>query len=321
MAKAKRSKPVRPTKPVEGPKPVKPIKSETERALEELARKGKISAERAAKAAKIAKKTGASAIRAAALVKLGAEIEKTKSRIAREHKALAPELEAWIETKPQLFKEKLPGQKKLRKLGMAVTPKERRAALGIDPIRARIADILAGKRVKARLDVEKAAAAARKALTQELRGVRGIAKRIGITAATAIARAKEVLVGVTARVIRGIAGGQLFDTPIRETRKRFDPRIMKESPETGRDMFGVSSSNVFSVGFEESEDNPNIGTMYIQFRSGWAYKYKDAPRWLYEGLLSAVSPGRYVWDNIRRGLYPDSVPYGSFEGDGYTRIR
>lgn len=94
-------------------------------------------------------------------------------------------------------------------------------------------------------------------------------------------------------------------------------------------MIAVTSSNVASVGFEEDVPGPfnpggkrtGYGTLYITFRNGWTYKYKDAPRWLYEGLLSAGSKGRYVWTYIRRSLYPTGVPYGSWESDGYVRIQ
>lgn len=94
-------------------------------------------------------------------------------------------------------------------------------------------------------------------------------------------------------------------------------------------MIAVTSSNVASVGFEEDVPGPfnpdarraGYGTLYITFRNGWTYRYREAPRWLYDGLLAAGSKGRYVWTYIRRSLYPDGVPYGSFETTGYERMR
>ena len=62
------------------------------------------------------------------------------------------------------------------------------------------------------------------------------------------------------------------------------------------------------------------GTLFIQFLNGWLYQYVNAPRWLYDGLLSAGSKGKYVWAYIRRGLFPDGVPYGSAAVEGYERI-
>jgi len=98
------------------------------------------------------------------------------------------------------------------------------------------------------------------------------------------------------------------------------------TPYQGRAMIAVSSSNVASVGWEphDSEEKPrdkSLGTLFIQFRNGWLYKYVDAPHWLYQALLRAPSKGKAVWALIRRALYPDGVPYGSAAAEGYERIK
>ena len=325
---AKKSRIIAKSKSVTGPKPIAPKKSETERKLEELARKAKSAAK--AKLAETAKTAGiASKAGTAGTAKIGGipekyakrsakksresksrktshEIVKEKRRLARGNRRLSNDFEAWVSENPELAA-------RTKKLPMAVKPGGRMKRLAESPISLRIRDILAGKRVQAALEVKRAAEKARQALTGDLRGIRRVAKILATTAKTVVAKAKEALVGVTARVLEGIAAGRLFDKPVEDLKKRFDPRVATQTPE-GQSMIGVSSSNVFSVGFEPHENDPNTGEMFIQFLSGWAYRYDDAPRWLYEGLLSAVSPGKYVWQSIRRGLYPEGTA-------GYTRIR
>lgn len=104
------------------------------------------------------------------------------------------------------------------------------------------------------------------------------------------------------------------------------PGIRSTTPYQMQQMTGVSSSNVASVGWEphyqdEPIDNKTLGTLFIQFRNGWLYKYVNAPFWLYEAILRAPSKGKAVWGLLRRGLYPDGVPYGSAAVEGYERIR
>ena len=104
------------------------------------------------------------------------------------------------------------------------------------------------------------------------------------------------------------------------------PDSMRSTPTQGQKMVGVSSSNVKSIGWEPHDQQANVtdnnlGTLYIEFMNGWRYKYRDAPHWLYEALLRAPSKGKAVWALIRRGLYPDGVPYGSVNREGYERIR
>lgn len=96
--------------------------------------------------------------------------------------------------------------------------------------------------------------------------------------------------------------------------------VTDRTPTAGNPMVRVSSSNVASVGWEDDLDNPALGTLFIAFLNGWLYQYVNAPKWLYTGMLAAGSKGRYVWAYIRRGLYPDGVPYGSADIEGYERI-
>jgi hypothetical protein len=64
------------------------------------------------------------------------------------------------------------------------------------------------------------------------------------------------------------------------------------------DMITVSSSNVTSVGYEDSTQ-----TLYVQFHSGTMYIYKGVPRYEYEGLLNASSVGSYLHRNIKN-IFP-----------------
>ena len=95
---------------------------------------------------------------------------------------------------------------------------------------------------------------------------------------------------------------------------------VRMTPNTHQPMQAVASSNVAAVGWEGDEANPQTGTMFILFTNGWFYQYVNCPKWLYEGLLISGSKGRYVWQYIRKGLYPDGVPYGSANVEGYERI-
>lgn len=109
--------------------------------------------------------------------------------------------------------------------------------------------------------------------------------------------------------------------PVKPSRRY--PEIA-DTTAAGAKMYGVSSSNVYSVGFDAYKgDNGkelDYGELFIQFRNGWLYQYTAAPRWLYDGLRSTPSPGRFVWDQLRRGLFPDGVPHGDLNREGYERI-
>ena len=95
---------------------------------------------------------------------------------------------------------------------------------------------------------------------------------------------------------------------------------VKQTPNLRNPMTSVSSSNVAAVGWEGDKANDQLGTLFIMFTNGWFYQYVNSPKWLYEGLLIAGSKGRYVWQYIRRGLFPDGTPYGSAGVEGYERI-
>lgn len=59
---------------------------------------------------------------------------------------------------------------------------------------------------------------------------------------------------------------------------------------------GVSSSNIAAVGWERDESG--AGIMEVEFNSGVVYQYVDVPEWVYQGLLYAPSPGRFLRSNI-----------------------
>lgn len=58
----------------------------------------------------------------------------------------------------------------------------------------------------------------------------------------------------------------------------------------------VNSSNIAAVGWEQDEDGNAI--MEVEFNSGVVYQYTGVPEWLYQGLLYAASPGKYLKANI-----------------------
>lgn len=59
----------------------------------------------------------------------------------------------------------------------------------------------------------------------------------------------------------------------------------------------VTSSNVESVGYDDDSF-----TLEIVFRNGSIYQYFDVPRSVYDMMLQADSPGRFLHEQIR-GVY------------------
>jgi hypothetical protein len=66
----------------------------------------------------------------------------------------------------------------------------------------------------------------------------------------------------------------------------------------------VQSSNVASVGFEAGEE-PDSGTLEVEFRSGHIYRYEGVPQSEYQALAGASSVGKYMNSNIV-GRYQES---------------
>jgi hypothetical protein len=119
-------------------------------------------------------------------------------------------------------------------------------------------------------------------------------------------KAATKLGDVTAKLLG--ADKPLWDDPVKKLRKRPAPEMVKETSK-GADMLGVNSTNVFSVGFDEYDEDPKFGEMTIQFRrESRVYAYDDCPAWLYRGLLSTESPGRYVWAYVR-AMYDGTGKY------------
>ena len=56
----------------------------------------------------------------------------------------------------------------------------------------------------------------------------------------------------------------------------------------------VSSSNIASIGWEESEEGSSDGTLEVAYRSGHIYQYADVPESTYRALLGASSVGKSV---------------------------
>lgn len=61
-------------------------------------------------------------------------------------------------------------------------------------------------------------------------------------------------------------------------------------------MHPVISSNVAAAGYDEKSE-----TLKIRFSNGQEYEYSGAPKWAYEGIFTAESPGKFVRDYIVKG--------------------
>lgn len=55
----------------------------------------------------------------------------------------------------------------------------------------------------------------------------------------------------------------------------------------------VSSSNIRAIGYD-----PQSAILEVEFVSGDVYRYFDVPQHVHHGLLSAVSPGKFLNINI-----------------------
>jgi hypothetical protein len=64
------------------------------------------------------------------------------------------------------------------------------------------------------------------------------------------------------------------------------------------EMITVSSSNVASIGYDESNQ-----TLYVSFLNNATYIYKGVPVHEFEGLRNAPSIGSYLHRNIKN-LFP-----------------
>lgn len=55
----------------------------------------------------------------------------------------------------------------------------------------------------------------------------------------------------------------------------------------------VESQIVHSVGYDAES-----GTLEVQFRNGWIYRYDDVPEFVHRALLAAPSHGKYLKRHI-----------------------
>lgn len=68
------------------------------------------------------------------------------------------------------------------------------------------------------------------------------------------------------------------------------------------EMINVTSSNIDSVGYEESSS-----TLYVQFKSGDLYKYYGVPENKFSLLLKSQSAGSYLNQEIKGHYRYDEV--------------
>jgi hypothetical protein len=57
-------------------------------------------------------------------------------------------------------------------------------------------------------------------------------------------------------------------------------------------MIEVESSNIESVGYENNQ-------LFVKFKSGGLYAYKNVPSALYQQFLTAESKGKYFFSHIK----------------------
>lgn len=69
---------------------------------------------------------------------------------------------------------------------------------------------------------------------------------------------------------------------------------MSEKPPATIELTEVASSTIVRIGYETS-----TGILYVKFRSGGWYAYKDVPAEEYAKLLEAESRGKHFHVNIR----------------------
>jgi hypothetical protein len=59
------------------------------------------------------------------------------------------------------------------------------------------------------------------------------------------------------------------------------------------DRILVDSSNLVAVGYDKASE-----VLEVEFRTGSVYHYLEVPDEKYQGLMSAVSKGKYFHDHI-----------------------
>lgn len=64
------------------------------------------------------------------------------------------------------------------------------------------------------------------------------------------------------------------------------------------DRIPVSSSNVASIGYDES-----TSTLEVEFLSGRIYHYYGIPKHVYESFIDADSKGKYLNNYIKKAGY------------------
>lgn len=60
----------------------------------------------------------------------------------------------------------------------------------------------------------------------------------------------------------------------------------------------VLSSNIDSIGYDSANQ-----ILEVKFLNGSIYQYYDVPEYLYVGLMSADSHGKYLNEYIKKGGY------------------
>lgn len=68
------------------------------------------------------------------------------------------------------------------------------------------------------------------------------------------------------------------------------------------DREAVSSSNLASVGYEESSE-----TLEVEFKNGRLYQYYNVPQVMFEQMMAATSVGQFFNANIKNAYSCSAV--------------
>lgn len=60
------------------------------------------------------------------------------------------------------------------------------------------------------------------------------------------------------------------------------------------EMKNVDSSNIAAIGYDDESSE-----LFVQYKNGMTYKYKEVPAKIYESLLSAESKGRFMNEEVK----------------------
>ena len=61
------------------------------------------------------------------------------------------------------------------------------------------------------------------------------------------------------------------------------------------EMKNVDSSNIAAIGYDDDE----LYELFVQYKNGMTYKYKEVPTNIYESFLKAESKGKFMNEEVK----------------------